>query len=176
MGGMLRQALARSRVELTRDENELVYLLDRLQKVEEQQTSEMTWRDTSESWEAVVRLRAQLHNERGLAVLECIINDPKVLKALGMAQQLHDIAGKPPDQLLIALNEGPGSHIRQNAYQYRFIIEREIACIRRVREVHLRSVALIGSAIVAALVGFANLLARIGYAVMECGSYVCDDD
>lgn len=29
--GMLRQALARSRVELTRDENELVYLLDRLQ-------------------------------------------------------------------------------------------------------------------------------------------------
>ena len=175
MGGMLRQALARSRVELTRDENELVYLLDRLQKVEEQQTSELTWRDTSESWEAVIRLRAQLHSERGLAVLDCIINDPKMLKALGMAQQLHDISGKPPEQLLIALNEGPGSHIRQNAYQYRHMLEREIACIRRVREMQLRAVALVGSTILAALVGFANLLARIAYAVMQCGTYVCDD-
>ena len=82
-----------------------------------------------------------------------------------MAQQLNDIVGKPPDQLLIAINAGPASHIRQNAYQYRFIIEREIACIRRVREVQLRSV-----------VGLANLIARISYAVMECGSYVCDDD
>ena len=55
-------------------------------------------------------------------------------------------------------------------------IERELACIRRVREVQLRSVALIGSTIIAALVGFANLLARIAYSVMDCGSYVCDDD
>ena len=93
-----------------------------------------------------------------------------------MAQQLNDIVGKPPDQLLIAINAGPASHIRQNAYQYRFIIEREIACIRRVREVQLRSVALVGSTVVAGLVGLANLIARISYAAMECGSYVCDDD
>lgn len=106
-------------------------------------------------------------------MLECLANDEKVLKALGMAQQLHDISGKPPDELIIALNDGPGSHIRQNAYQYRHIIDREIACIRRVREVQLRAMTLLGSSFVAGMVGLANLLARIAYAVMECGSPVC---
>ena len=129
----------------------------------------------SESWEAIIRLRAQLRSERGLAVLECIINDPKVLKALGMAEQLHSISGKPPDHLLIALNDGPGAHIRQHAYQYRHMLEREIACVRRVREVQLRALALVGSTIVASLVGIANFLARIAYAVMQCGTYVCVD-
>ena len=74
-----------------------------------QETTELTWRDTAESWEALIKLRSELQSERGQAVLECIVNDASVLRGLGMAHQLRDIAGKPPDVLLIAINEGPGS-------------------------------------------------------------------
>ena len=107
----------------------------------------------AESWQALLKLRSQLQSERGQAVLECIVNDEGVLRGLGMAQQLCDIAGKPPDVLLICINEGPGSHIRQNAYYYRYVIDREIACIR---ELQVRSVALVGTGIAAALVGLAS--------------------
>ena len=76
--GALRLACARSRAELVRDENELAYLLEKLQQVENKETTEMSWRDTFESWQGLLKLRSQLLVERGQAVLDCIVADPKV--------------------------------------------------------------------------------------------------
>lgn len=125
-----------------------------------------TWRDVAESWEALINLRAQLTDKRGQAVLECICSDDALLHGIGAAEACQFIRGSPPDRLLILIKEGPGSHIRQNAFRYRKMIDREIVRVRRLKEVQLRSIALIGSGIIAALIGLANFISRsIYYAI-----------
>ena len=170
---MLKQVVRRTRVELTKDENELTYLKERLTIVEEKETNEMSWRDTAESWKALIKLRGQIGAERGQAILECIVNEDKVLEGLGAALQLQEIAGAPPSAVINLLNDGPGAHIRQNAYRYLHQVDQEVAIIRRVRELQVRLVALMGSAFVALMVGLFNLLADIIYAFISCGRYSC---
>ena len=58
------------------DESEITYLLERLQKLEDETTSESTWRDVCESWMALLQLRAKIEVERGQIVLECMLADP----------------------------------------------------------------------------------------------------
>ena len=161
--GMLRLACARSRHELTKDENELAYLLEKLQQVEQKETTEMAWRDTYESWQGLLKLRSQILVERGQAVLDCIVADEKVLRALAASTQLYKTIGKPPDALLRLINEGPGAHIRTHAYKYRSQIDKELATIRRLKELQARFIALLGSAILAGLVGVSNFGSRAAY-------------
>ena len=61
------------------------------------------------------------------------------------------------------INEGPGNHIRTNAYRYRSQIDRELAIVRRLKELQLRFVGLFGSAVVASFVGIANFVSRFAY-------------
>ena len=70
-----------------------------LQQVEEKETTELAWRDTFESWQALLRLRSQILVQRGQAVLDCILADEKVLVGLGAAAQLYRTVGSPPHQL-----------------------------------------------------------------------------
>ena len=168
--GMLRLACARSRRELIRDENELAYLLEKLQQVEQKETTELAWRDTFESWQGLLKLRSQLLVERGQAVLDCIVADEKVLRALAASTQLYKTIGTPPDELLRLINEGPGAHIRTNMYKYRSQIDRELATIRRLKELQARFIALLGSAILAGLVGVSNLGSRVAYNALYPGS------
>ena len=88
---------------------------------------------------------------------------PPTPKALAAAPQLYASIGKPPDYLLRLINEGPGAHIRTHMYKYRSQIDRELAVIRRLKEIQSRFIALIGSAILAGLVGLSNFLARVAY-------------
>jgi hypothetical protein len=55
--------------------------------------------------------------------------------------------GTVPIDLLTILNQGPGAHIRQHAFS-RKELDHETTRTRRVKEIRLRAVALLGSALV----------------------------
>ena len=116
--GMARLAWTCSRAKLTKHENELQYLKEELKKLKEMTTSDQTWRDLSESWQAILALSKSVDVERGCAVLQCIASDEKLLQALGMAETLHKIKGDVPTDLVMELNDGAGAHIRSHAYKY----------------------------------------------------------
>eukprot|EP00966_Prymnesium_polylepis_P183629 4255914-Prymnesium_polylepis.1 len=81
-------ALRRGRGELTKDENELCYLREKLDDIEKLNASEQSWKDVGESWEALLKLRAQISVERGHAVLSAICAEQKVLNEIG-TQSVH---------------------------------------------------------------------------------------
>ena len=143
--GMVRLAWTCSRAKLTKHENELEYLKEKLRDIEKMTTSEQTWRDVSETWQAILALNKSLDVERGSAVLQCIASDEKLLKALGMAEALYRIKGDAPTELVMRLNDGAGAHIRTHAYKYDKLISLELVRIQRVKEIQWRAVALSGS-------------------------------
>ena len=75
------------------------------------------------------------------------------------ARRLHvflRLGAWSPTELITRLNQGPGVHIRAHAYQYDRKIRAELARIARIREVQLRAIALLGSAIVALFIAIGN--------------------
>ena len=62
-----------------------------------------------------------------------------------------------------ALRKGPSWHLKNHAYEYRRKLDMELALIKRLKELQVRAVALLGSSLVAVLIGAANLLARFLY-------------
>ena len=56
-----------------------------------------------------------------------------------------------------------GLNLREHAYSYHKILQRELISIRRVKELQWRVVTLSGSAIVAAMTGISNLASRFLY-------------
>ena len=171
---MLRLAWSRSRAQLSRDESELVYLLDKLAQIEGEKISDATWRDVCEAWVALISLRSKIGVERGQAVLECIVSDAAVLDGLGAATLLMQMKGATPIDLLTMLNQGPGAHIRAHAYKYHRVLTRELICIRRVKDLQWQIVTFIGSAIVSAMVGFANFLSLLLYEAYQSGRPAAD--
>ena len=167
--GMVRLAFTCSRAKLTKHENELEYLKEKLKKLEEMTTTEQTWRDVTESWQATLALNKSLDVERGSAVLQCIASEEKLLQALGMAKALYKIKGDVPTELVMRLNDGAGAHIRTHAYKYDKLISLELVRIQRVKDMQWRAVTLAGSAVVATMIGTANLLSRLYYDVLESG-------
>ena len=128
-------------------------------------TTDQTWRDVTETWQATLALLRSVEVERGRAVLQCIASDEELLKALGMAKALYNAAGNVPIEVVVRLNDGAGAHIRTHAYQYSLKINAELARIERIREVQLRFIALLGSAVVALFVGIANFVSTYIYGV-----------
>lgn len=161
---LLGMAWRRTRRELSHDVAELEFLLEKLTKLEDEKISEATWRDVTENWQSILSLRSKFRTERAQAVLECILSDSSIASSLGCAHALMKTCGSIPPDLLNTLSNGPGMHIRQNAFRYRNSINQELFRIGRVKDVQLRFIALIGSAILAALVGIANFVSRVLYA------------
>jgi hypothetical protein len=167
--GMVRLASTCSRAKLTKHENELEYLKKKLEKLEDLTTTEQTWRDVSATWQAILALNKSLDVERGAAVLQCIASDEKLLKALGMAKTLYMVTGDVPATLVVGLNDGAGGHIRTHAYKYNKQISQELVRIQRVKDMQWKAVTLSGSALVATMIGTANLLSRLYYDVLASG-------
>jgi hypothetical protein len=166
---MVRLASTCNRSKLTKHENELVYLKEELKTLKEMTTSEQTWRDVSESWQAILALLKSVEVERGAAVLQCIASDEKLLKALGMAKTLYKIKGEAPSNLAMRLNDGAGGHICTHAYKYDKLISLELVRIQRVKDMQWKAVTLVGSAVVATMIGTANLFSRLYFKVLESG-------
>ena len=95
-------------------------------------------------------------------MLECVVSDKEVLRALGAAETLRNIKGTVPSDLLSLLNQGPGNHIRKHAYRYRKLIDRELIYIRRAKDMQWRGITFIGTGIAAAMIGVANFVAQLG--------------
>ena len=154
---MARLAMQCSRAGLTKHKDELNYLKEKLKRLEELTTTEQTWRDVTETWQATLALLKSVEVERGAAVLQCIASDAKLLTALGMAETLYKIKGDAPPNLVMRLNDGAGAHIRIHAYKYEKFINAELVRIQLVRDIQVRTVQLAGSAVVAIIIGTMNL-------------------
>ena len=166
---MVRLAWTCSRAKLTKHENELQYLKVKLQDIEKMTTTDQTWRNVSESWQATLALLKRVEVERGCAVLQCIASDEKLLKALGMAETLYKIKGDVPTDLVMELNDGAGAHICSHAYKYDKLISQELVRIQRVKDVQWKVLTLTSSVFVATMIGAANLLSRLYYDVLQSG-------
>ena len=130
-------------------------------------TTDQTWRDVTETWQATLALLKSVEVERGRAVLQCIASDEELLKALGMAEALYKAAGDVPIEVVVRLNDGAGAHIRTHAYKYDKLISQELVRIKQVKDIQWRALALAGSALVAAMIGTANLFSRLYFRVLE---------
>lgn len=75
--------------------------------------------------------------------------------------------GQLPQELLHVLKQGPGRHVKMHTYTYvpSHKVDMEHARIQRVLQLQQRAVALLGSLILALLIGVANQLW-----VVECRS------
>ena len=160
---MVRLAWTCSRSKLTKHENELQYLKEKLKKLEDLTTTDQTWRDVTETWQATLALLKSVEVERGVAVLQCIASDEKLLQALGMAETLYMVHGEAPTEVVVRLNDGAGAHIRTHAYKYDKLISKELVRIQQVKEIQWKALTLIGSAFIAAMIGTANLFSRLFY-------------
>ena len=165
--GMARLAWTCSRAKLTKHENELQYLKEKLKKLEELTTTDQTWRDVSETWQATLALLKSVDVERGRAVLHCIASDEELLKAVGMAEALYKAAGDLPIEVVVRLNDGAGAHIRTHAYKYDKLISQELVRIQQVKDIQWRALTLAGSALVAAMIGTANLFSRLYFRALD---------
>ena len=67
-------------------------------------------------------------------------------------------------EMVMVLRKGPALHLKNHAYEYRRTMDAALARIKGLKELQVRAVALGGSAMVAGLIGVANLLARVLYA------------
>ena len=161
---MLQMAWGRSRVALTTDENQLVYLIEELKKLKDQESTAANWRDAAEGWISVLELRGQLRVQCGQAVLECMVADEKVLQALGAAKALMHIEGDaPPAALVTIIAQGPGAHIRKHGYRYTRRLDKELVLIRRVKELQMRAVTGVGTLLVATSIAVGNYFGRVMY-------------
>merc|ERR1712086_1187940 len=146
---MLTMARRWSRVELNADEKQLVYLIEKLKILENKEATAANWRDAAEGWISVLELRGQLRVECGQAVLECMATEEKVLEALGAAKALMHIEGDTPPAALVAIiAQGPGAHIRKHGCRYMRRIDKELALIRRVKELQKRALTSTGALLV----------------------------
>jgi len=157
-----------SRAELSKHENELEYIKKELEKLRDLTISEQSWRDAFETFTATLALLKSIDAERGRAVLQCIASNEKLLSALGVAKTLNKTQGTVPTDVLMRLNEGAGS-LRANGYKYDKLISRELVRIGRIKDLQWRAVTLSGSAIVATMIGTANVLGRQYSKLLDSG-------
>ena len=81
--------------------------------------------------------------------------DETVLEGIGAAQQLQNNVATVPDEVVKLLKQGPATHLQQHAFECRRQFDMELAAIRRLKELQLRGVALVGKLFFSALVGAA---------------------
>ena len=165
---MVWKALRMSAQDLRRDENELIYLNERLTAIENIAINNDTWRDYMRAWESLLDLRSGIMVERGQSILHSIVSDIALVDGLGAAFQMRKIDGNPPNEVLVLLNEGPGEHVHKYAFKYRQLIERELFGIRRVRTFKIGAMGLLSGALVASMIGFFdNLWSVAFFKIME---------
>ena len=158
--GMVWLAFTCRRSKLTKHENELEYLNKWLEKLVEMTTDEQTWRDVTSKWEATLALLKYFKVRIGVAVLQCIASDEKLLEAIGMANELFDtkggVKGGEATEVVVRLTS-PHNHLRTHAYKYDKLISRELADIQQIKGIQLRLIIMATSVVVAIIIATMNL-------------------
>ena len=163
---MVHRVIGRKRSVLTQHENELEYLNERLGKLLDEAVTDQNWFDLTATWVMLLSLRSKITSECGHAILDAMIQDEDLLAGIGRVHQFSEatLDADGTKEMLMALRKGPALHLKNHAYEYRRTLDAELARIKRLKELQVRAVALSGSAVVAGLIGAANLLARVIYA------------
>ena len=81
-------------------------------------------------------------------------------------KQMLKIAGNPPTEVIIQLNDGPAEHLHRHAFQYRQLIERELFGIRRVRNLKAGVIGIATGTLVAAMIGFFDNMFAIIFGIV----------
>ena len=158
----LRTALSKRPLDLIAEDNELKFLLEKLNIVEVQKVDADSWVHVLDCWQALLSLRSKLSSPCAQQVIEAIVSDDDVMRGLGMAHAMREIRGGPRE-LLLQMEVGPAKHIKEFSYDYRRKIENEIAQIGRVRAYQIRFIALVCSIIRSTFVGVAQFVSNIAY-------------
>ena len=108
----LRKVVTLDAIEMAKDLQQLNYLLERLDKLDDPILN-TTWMDIVETWFAVRELTSAMSGEMTQKVLVCIFSDKNVLRALELAHMMQDIrGGKAPDGLLTIFKKNLGKHMK----------------------------------------------------------------
>jgi len=159
---MVRAAIQFSRPQLAREEQDLMYVIEQIKKLQELATTPETFRDVVDTWISLLDLMSQISSQRALSVLQCLSSDKKLLSALGAGRALRDTLGeKPPAAIVSRINKDAGQKIRTNAYKYLRSLEQELAIVRRTRDHQARGIALIGSAMLSVFITIGSVVGRI---------------
>jgi len=164
---MVMAALTSNRTQLSRDISDLEYVMEKIKKLEELPTTSETWRDVVETWCSLIGLISKISPERGIAVLECIVSDDELLKAVGEGRALETGIVGAPASLVSKINEKAGKKIRASAYGLLRALDKELVIIRRTKDHQERAVALLGAGIASAFISVGGLLARVYYDVLQ---------
>ena len=170
---MLKLVLSADPLALTKDEKDLTYLLEKLGKLEGADVTSELWQDFYELWASFLSLRSKLEAECAQQIFDAIATDESVLAGLAAAHLLKDAVIKSdqvPNELLLQLKQGPGKHIKNQAYAYRHKLDAELTKIGRIRDLQQRAVALTGTCIIAAFVSIGNVLGRFYYDAIRADS------
>ena len=170
---MLKLVLSTDPLALTKDEKDLTYLLEKLGKLEGADVTSELWQDFYESWASFLSLRSKLEAECAQQIFDAIATDESVLAGLAAAHLLKDAvikSGQVPNELLLQLKQGPGKHIKNQAYAYRHKLDAELTRLGRIRDLQQRAVALTGTCIIAAFVSIGNVLGRFYYDAIRADS------
>jgi len=163
--GLARNMLTKP-TELVRNVDELEFLRKQIEKLSDADVTETAWLDVFETWQATLALRSQVEAEVAQQVFDAILTDDELLKGLGVAYAFKDAvieSGRVPAFILSQLKQGPGKHIKVNAYKYQQKIDRELARIRRIMTLQSRLVALSGTAIASVFIGLSSLGSQVAY-------------
>lgn len=156
-------ALRRSPASLSTDEKELQYLYEKIQGLEQKETTGLNFRDVVDTWISILQLRASIRAECAQAILSCMTSDGDLLLALGTGQGISVIDGEPPPILTSIISKQCGGHVRKNAYRYLKRISGELVKIQRVKDMQMRLLGFLGTTFIAACVSLGNLFSRIMY-------------
>ena len=159
----LRKALTIKPTQMSKELNNIEYLLGALEKAQEGSFTKTTWSDTVDSWLGMRDLIKKLESERAQHVLDCIFSDKKVREALGGAVMFKGIASPDavPDGLLIKLKAGPGHHIKERYYDYVKALKTEMAHIERLQSLQKQATGLIAIGLLAMATGAGNFVWRL---------------
>jgi len=139
-----------------------MYVIKQLEKLQELPTTAETFRDVIDTWISLLDLIPQISSQRGLAVLQCLSSDKKLLTALGAGLAVRKTVGeKPPTSIVSMINEDAGQKIRSMAYQYLRALEKELTLVRRTKDHQARGVALIGSALLSVFITIGSVVGRM---------------
>ena len=165
---MIKAAATYTRRQLAREEQDLLYVIEQIKKLQELPTTPETFRDVVDTWVSLLDLIPQISSQRGLAVLQCLSSDKKLLEAIGAGRALRDTVGdKPPTSIVSRINKDAGQRIRTHAYKFLRALEQEITIVRRTKDHQARGVALIGSALISVFITIGGVVGRLYYDAIQ---------
>ena len=165
---MIKAAATYTRRQLAREEQDLLYVIEQIKKLQELPTTPETFRDVVDTWVSLLDLIPQISSQRGLAVLQCLSSDKKLLSAIGAGRALRDTVGdKPPTSIVSRINKDAGQRIRTHAYKFLRALEQEITIVRRTKDHQARGVALIGSALISVFITIGGVVGRLYYDAIQ---------